>query len=726
MSGSGSKRPKLVAEKRYGAKKSAPKKAATKTAKRKPAPKRPQKAASKRRPPRKAAVKRNPISRLFRWIGRVFWGFTWRIGAIGAVLVGLGVLFYYSTLPDLEKLVDGRTRGSVTLLDRDGKVFAWRGDQFGGMITTETVSPHLKNAVIATEDRRFYRHLGVSPRGIASAIKINLSEGRGALSGNGGSTITQQTAKLLCLGVPHDPKKMTEREYEADCRRGSLVRKGKEALYAMALELKFSKNEILTVYLNRAFLGAGARGFEAASQRYFNISANEVSPAQAAMLAGLLKAPTRYAPTNNLKRSQDRALTVLKLMEDQGLLTSAQAANARANPATLSDAAKARAGGYFADWVMSEGPSFLTRDTTEDVIIQSTLDQRIQRAAEAALKHIFDTKVKEGSEAEAAIVVMSADGAVRAMVGGRDTTVNGAFNRATQASRQTGSAFKPFVYAAALDLGYSYNDYVNDAPLTINIPGSGPWSPDNYDHKFRGRVTLTEALKRSLNIPAVRISESVGRENVRTVAEMFGIQSDLAAGPALALGASESTLLEMTGAYAGILNGGRSVTPYGLSELRLQGDVEPLIGQDGGMGERVITKAAAEQLIFMMNQVVASGTGTRARLEGREAAGKTGTTQAARDAWFIGFTADYVAGVWMGYDDNKPLSGVTGGGLPAEIWQETMLRVHEGLPVSPLPMIQGQAPQPYVEQRTRQQPTNPLERGASKIDNLLNQIFGGN
>lgn len=710
MSSSDRKRPRLVADKRVKAKKPVARKAA------------PKKAPS-RKPRRTPAKRRNPISRLWRWILRLIWGISWRVGSICAILVGLGVLFYVSTLPDLEDLVDGRTRGSVTLLDRNGKVFAWRGDQFGGMITAQTVSPFLKSAVVATEDKRFYRHFGISPRGIASAMKINLAAGRSALSGNGGSTITQQTAKLLCLGVPHDPKKMTERAYEADCRRGSLVRKGKEALYAMALEVKFSKDDILTIYLNRAFLGAGARGYEAAAQRYFNISANEVSPAQSAMLAGLLKAPTRYAPTNNLQRSQDRALTVLKLMEEQGVLSTAQAAEARANPATLSDAAKARAGGYFTDWVMSAAPSFLTRDTTEDVIIQSTLDQRIQTATEEAMLHIFENKVREGSEAQAAIVVMSADGAVRAMVGGRDVRATGAFNRATQASRQTGSAFKPFVYATALDLGYSYNDYVKDEKLTINIPGSGPWSPENYDRKFHGIVTLTEALKRSLNIPAVRISEAVGRDNVRTVAEMFGIQSDLAAGPALALGASESTLLEMTGAYAGILNGGRSVTPYGLTELRLQGDTEPLIGQDGGMGERVISTQAAEQLIYMMNQVIESGSGHRAKLEGRQAAGKTGTSQVARDAWFIGFTADYVTGVWMGYDDNTPLTGVTGSGLPAEIWHDAMVRINKDVPISPLPMIAGVPAPPYVDPNAPQQRS---PKGTNKIENLLLQLFGGN
>lgn len=659
------------------------------------------------------------IGAALRWVGRLLWAVVWRVSAVVAALIGVAVGIQYMSLPDLSALLDGRARGSVTMLDRDGRVFAWRGEQFGGAVSADTVSPHLKNAIIATEDKRFYRHFGISPRGVASAIRINLAEGRGPLSGHGGSTITQQTAKLLCLGEPFDPTSgMTEAEYEADCRRGSLSRKAKEAIYALAMEVKYSKDEILTIYMNRAFLGAGARGFEAASQRYFGKSAAEVSPAEAAMLAGLLVAPTRFAPTNDLERSQNRAATILRLMTEQGYLSDTDRAMAMANPAELSAAAEARAGGYFADWVMSSGPDYFTRNTTEDVVIRTTLDQRLQTAAEDALREIFETKVRDGSKAQAAIVVMSADGAVRAMVGGRKTRVAGAFNRATQALRQTGSSFKPFVYAAALDLGYSPRDTVVDDRLCMTIPGSGEWCPRNYTNQFYGEVTLTHALKESLNIPAVKISESVGREQVRAVAEGFGIQSDLALGPALALGASESTLIEMTGAYAGILNGGSAVEPYGMVELRLMGDELPLMGSDGGIGERVIQQDAAEQLIWMMEQAVSDGSGGRAALPGRPVAGKTGTTQAARDAWFIGFSADYVAGVWMGYDDNTPLTGVTGGGLPAEIWRETMLRVHDGLPVNPLPM---------------QPPAGPAQpRGGQAgqtvegiLDRMLRDILGG-
>ncbi|MBB3711522.1 1A family penicillin-binding protein [Limimaricola variabilis] len=698
MSASNGRKPPLTAERRYGGsggnggngggRGDGGKPKARATAK--PASRR----AARARKPREPRQPRGPlgfvaalVSGLLRFVMRVVWGIGWRMALALTLVVGLGVAYYAAQLPPVTDLVDGRARGSVTMLDRDGATFAWRGDQFGGMITADTISPHLRNAVVATEDRRFWWHPGIDPQGIASAVRINLSEGRGPLSGNGGSTITQQTAKLLCLGKPFDASVWkNESEYEADCRRTTLWRKVQEAVYAMAMEARYSKDEILTIYLNRAYLGAGTRGFEAASQRYFGKPAAQVNPAEAAMLAGLLKAPTTYAPTNNLSRSQGRASVIVGLMQDQGYLSAAEAEAARANPATLSATAQQDQGGYFADWVMDTGPEFFTRDTTEDVVIRTTLDPRIQTAAEKALLQVFEERVSPGSEAQAAIVVMSADGAVRAMVGGRNVKASGAFNRATQALRQTGSSFKPFIYAAALDLGMQPYDLVDDSPLTMNIPGSGAWSPENYDRKYDGMVTLTEALAESRNIPAVKVSEQVGRENVRTVASMFGIDSDLAAGPALALGVSESTLLEMTGAYAGILNGGSSVTPYGLLELKLKGDDTPLMGTGGGIGERVISQDAAEKLTWMMSRVVAEGTGSRAQIDGWEVAGKTGTTQGARDAWFVGFAGDYVAGVWMGYDDNRPLSGVTGGGLPATIWRETMVRVLEGQPVKPLPM----------------------------------------
>lgn len=683
MAGQGKGRGPLVADRRHAASKPAP-------ARRAAVPK-------PRSAPRRRGLAAGLALGLAAMVLRVVWGVGWRVAALGAVILAGAVLYLKTTLPPVAELLDARAKGSVTLLDANDEVFAWRGETFGG-ITSETVSPHLRNAVIATEDKRFYLHLGVSPRGIASAIRINMAEGRGPLEGNGGSTITQQVAKLLCLGVAYDRTKWaSEADYEEDCRGGGVWRKVREIPFALAMELTYSKADILTIYFNRAYLGAGARGFEAAAQRYFGKSAADVNPAEAAMLAGLLKAPSRFAPTNNLERARDRAAVIIGLMREQGYLTDAEAAAAVANPATLSSAAATKSGGFFADWVMDSGPAFFMRDTTEDAVVRTTLDPRLQKAAEEALAYVFETKVKDASAAQAAIVVMSADGAVRAMVGGRQTADAGAFNRATQALRQTGSAFKPFVYAAALDLGYSPSDYVEDTPLTIAIPGSGRWSPTNYDKKYKGLITLTQALAESRNIPAVRVSEAVGRDVVRRIATDFGIARDMAPGPALALGASESTLLEMTGAYAGILNGGSAVRPYGLIELSLQGEDMPLIEQAGGIGERVISQESAELLTYMMTQVVEEGTGRRARLD-RPVAGKTGTTQAARDAWFVGFTADYVTGVWIGYDDNKPLEGITGGTVPAEIWREVMARAEDGMPVKPLPMIVPEYRAPPVAQ----------------------------
>lgn len=643
-------------------------------------------------PVRRGNILTRGVTGAVGFVWRMVWGATWRLGLATILIVAAASFYFYSQLPAASALFDGRARGSVTMMDRNGEVFAWRGETFG-TVMPDQIAPVLRDAVVATEDKRFYNHFGISPRGIAGAVRINMTEGRGALDGNGGSTITQQVAKLLCLGQSFDPTQWkNEAEYEADCRVTTVWRKVKEVPFAFAMEAKYSKDEILNIYMNRAYLGAGARGFEAASERYFGKHASEVNAAEAAMLAGLLKAPSRFAPTANLARSQDRANLVLSLMHDQGRISDAEYASARANPAQLSQAAAARAGGYFADWVMETGPGFLTSETTEDVAIKTTFDQGVQRAAERALARVFDEKVAPGSKAQAAVVVMSADGAVRAMIGGRDNTATGTFNRATQAMRQTGSSFKPFVFAAALDMGIEPNDMVLDGPLTINVRGSGPWSPQNYSRRYMGEVTLTTALANSLNTATIRLQERAGRDAVRRVAQDFGFAHNLASGPALGLGASESTLLSMTGAYAGIRNGGTAVTPYGMVELRIKGDDQALIGQSGGMGKRVISPRSAAELIGMMEQVIDKGTGTRARLPGREAAGKTGTTSSYRDAWFIGFTEQYVTGVWMGYDDNTPLKGVTGGGLPAEIWQAVMAEIHEGLPSLPIGTSQNIAP----------------------------------
>ncbi len=605
---------------------------------------------------------------MVRGFVRLVFGLAWR-GALILFLVLAGATAYFmSVLPDSEQLFDGRGVGSVVLRDVDGRIFAWRGEQYGGDLGVDEVSPHLVHAIVAAEDRRFFDHFGVDPRGILRALYVNAMAGRVV---QGGSTITQQVAKLEFLDAGRD-----------------IERKLKEVPIALALELKYSKDEILAVYLNRVYLGAGTYGFEAAAQRYFGKSARVLTPAEAAMLAGLLRAPSRYAPTSDLALAQGRAAVIIRLMEEQGYLTEAQTLEALANPAVLSDAAAARAGGAFADWVMEEGAEdqFLDLLEAADIEIDTTFDPAVQHIAETALAEIFALKVKEGSEAQAAIVVMTPGGAVRAIVGGREKGA-AQFNRATQALRQPGSAFKPVVYAAGLEAGLNPLQVMEDAPIRI-----GNWSPSNYTNDFRGPMTLRQALAQSINTVAVRVSQRAGIDRVAELAAGLGLPEPDPVTPAIALGTSEARLIELVGAYATIANGGRLAAAYGVTEIRLRGDDLPIDRGRAGTGEQVISPRTAGMLTWMMEAVITEGTGRRARFDGWEAAGKTGTTQAARDAWFIGFTADYVVGVWMGYDDNRPLTGVTGGGLPAEIWREVMVRLHQGRTPRPLRVVVPEPP----------------------------------
>ncbi|MEL6767094.1 MAG: PBP1A family penicillin-binding protein [Pseudomonadota bacterium] len=630
---------------------------------------------------------------------RLAWAIGFRIGLVAGVVLAGATFYFYTQLPPSDALFDGRGGGSVTMLDRNGNVFAWRGEQYGGGLRASQVSPHLVHAIVATEDKRYWDHFGLDPIGIARAAVANIRAGRLV---QGGSTLTQQTAKNTFLTAER-----------------SLERKLKEVPMALALELKYTKEEILSIYLNRVYLGAGTYGFEAASQRYFGKSARLLVPSEAAMLAGLLRAPSRYAPTANLAAAQGRANVIIRLMEEQGYLSDTQVVAALANPAVLSQAAAARAGGYFADWVMEQAPAFLSSETTEDVTIATTFDPDVQRAAEAAVAKVFDTKVKEGSTAQAAVVVMTADGAVRAVVGGREAGV-GQFNRATQALRQPGSAFKPVVYAAGLAGGMRPDDVLEDAPVTVE-----GWSPENYTRRFKGPVTLTEALAESINTVAVRVSERAGRGNVRSLAQDMGFSDGLAPGPAIALGTTETTLVELTGVYATIAQDGMQAAPFGIRSIRLRGEETPLLENRGGSAGRALEPWVARTLGQMMTSVVEAGTGRRARLPDREAAGKTGTSQNARDAWFVGYTADYVAGVWMGNDDNTPLTGVTGGGLPAEIWREAMLGIHEGLPARPLPQPGRGAGTPLARVDTRA--TEPSRRQQPSTDSggVVSRLIGG-
>ncbi len=614
------------------------------------------------------------------------WAFGWRIGTVLFLILAISTAYYYSSLPAAESLVDGRTKGSITFFDRNRKIFSWWGEQFGGKLTVDTVSPHLINAIIAVEDKRYYRHLGISPRGIIGAIIINVREGRSPFVGHGGSTITQQVGKLLCFNNPYDSEKWaTPQDYEKSCRTNTLWRKVKEIPFALAMEFKYTKDEILMVYLNRAYLGAGATGFEAASQRYFGKRARSLTLGEAALLAGLLKAPTRYAPTRNLTISQERANLVVSLMEDQGYISPNAARDAINKPAQLFPESTNKSGGHYVDWILQTAPGFLTYDTREDVEIQTTFDLTIQRALEDAVREVFSTKIYKGSNAELAVVTMSQEGAVLGMVGGKNFEASGLFNRAANAYRQTGSLFKPIVFAAGLESGLNFRDTYTDQPISVALENGKTWVPRNYEGQYFGNVTLTEALARSLNSVAVQILLDVGRDRVVTIAKNLGLESDLVGGPSLALGTSEATLLEMTGVYTGILSGGWEVIPYGIEEIRLKGENDVLFSLQGKSGQRAISGNTARQLVYMLNQVIEHGTGQRAKMENWQSAGKTGTTQSAKDAWFIGFTGKYITGVWMGYDNNTPLKNVTGGGLPAEIWRLAMEKIHKDL--HPVPLL---------------------------------------
>ncbi|MCY4541075.1 MAG: transglycosylase domain-containing protein [Rhodobacteraceae bacterium] len=653
---------------------------------------------------------------VLRVIWLVIWHIGWRLAAVSMLLLAGSVFFAYQKLPPAPELADIRSNSTVTFLDRNGQAFAWRGERIGAPVSPDDVSPHLIDAIVSVEDRSYFSHFGISPRGIAGAVLINLREGRGALDGHGGSTITQQVAKLICFAEPYDPELWpTEFAYERECRRTSLWRKVKEIPFALAMELKFTKDEILTIYLNRAYLGGGATGFETASFRYFGKPAAELSVAEAAMLAGLLAAPTYYSPTKDLERSQQRSKTVIDLMETRGHLRPAQAQHAREEPAVIASQALDQGGSHFVDWVLSTIPDVMISNLNRDFVVQTTFDRRVQDAVDEAVESVLDELVRPGSGVQAAVVVMSRDGAVLAMLGGTKATVGGQFNRAVEARRQPGSLFKPFVYAAAMESGRTYRDIVVDQPITVKAQGYRRWSPRNYEDRYYGRVSLTTALAKSLNSVAVRLSEETGRDRVRSVARGLGIKSKLAAGPAVALGASEANLLEMTGAYAGILNWGVPARPHGIRELRLAGETQPLISGLSKPDPRAISGKTAQQLIFMLHNVVTNGTGRRAQLEGWQVAGKTGTSQEARDAWFIGFTANHVAGVWMGYDDNTPLTNVTGSGLPAEIWKRAMARINSDVDPVPLPMPNFAGPQvatpspPTPTEAPQQEPANILE-----------------
>ena len=593
------------------------------------------------------------------------------VAVIVSVILLVAVVNYVNKLPPIEELLDDRKRGSVTLLDRNNEVFAWRGNQFGGILKSNVLNPILHDAIISVEDRTFYSHYGVSLRGILGAIRINLREGRGPFSGHGGSTITQQVAKILCL-------LQGDINTQKHCRRSTISRKLLEIPFALALEYAYSKKDILSIYINRVYLGSGAYGFEAASERYFNKSSSELSIGEAALLAGLLKAPTRYSPINNKDLSHSRALTVLKIMRDQKQISVTDFEKAVKSLPIIQENNINEIGSYYADWVMQDAPQEITTQSKEDIIIRTYFDPEIQKAVDNTILSFLETEIMSDSKAQIAIVVMSADGHVRAMSGGRPSEkIPGQFNRAYQAKRQPGSAFKPFVYGAALDIGISPNTILTDEPITIMFGENNykEYSPKNYDNKYLGPVTIEEAFSKSLNTVAVKVGTQIGINRVKTLARELGIETFIPSEPSIALGSSEVNLLELTTAYAGILNNGTKVYAKGWRDLSVKKSNEIIIKEGSEQGFRVFSKLAAQTLKYLMFASVETGTGKNASVKNWQIAGKTGTSQSFRDAWFVGFSTNYVIGVWMGNDDNRPLKNVSGGGLPAKIFSKIMTKI---------------------------------------------------
>ncbi len=593
-------------------------------------------------------------------IGRVFgrmayW--TLVLGVWGLIAV-MGVVGYFAlTLPPPEELAVPERPANVMVVAADGTVLGNRGETGGEAVRLFELPPYLPKAVMAIEDRRFYSHFGIDPIGLVRAAATNFTRG-GVVQG--GSTITQQLAKNLFL----KPER-------------TMRRKVQEVLLALWLEHKFTKDQILEMYLNRVYLGAGATGVEAAARTYFGKSAREVTVMEAATIAGLLKAPSKYAPTSNPDLAAERAQTVLAAMVEAGFLNEKEAQLALSAPAEVKPRTPGESAGYVADWVWEQVPAFVG-ELRQDVVVDTTIDMRMQEAAENALVKVIDDQGREKGVSEGAVVAMDTSGAVRAIVGGRDY-VKSQFNRAVKAKRQPGSSFKTFVYLAAMEAGLTPDTMRTDAPVSF-----GSWSPGNYTGKYRGPITLTEALKDSINTVAVRLTAEVGVDRVIDVAHRMGIRSDIPENMSIALGTSEVTPLELVGAYVPLASGGYGVVPYVIRRIRTT-DGKILYERQGDGPGQVISEQVVGEMNHMLRQTVESGTGRKASFDAWPAAGKTGTSQEYKNAWFIGYTAYLVAGVWLGNDDGTPTKKVTGGGLPAQVWHAFMADAHEGLAMADLP-----------------------------------------
>lgn len=591
----------------------------------------------------------------------IYWG---AVSAIWLVMAAIGFIIMFSLdLPDTSSLYETKRRPSITYLDRSNALIAVTGSQYAPPVDIDALPDYVPQAFIAIEDRRFFHHPGFDPIGITRSFLGNLTKKKGANLA-GGSTITQQLARNLFLSADQTMK-----------------RKIQELMIAIWLEYKYTKKEILALYLNRVYYGAGAYGIEAASQRYFNKEAKDLTVAEAAMLAGLMKGPSAYSPLSDQERSGRRAMIVLGEMRKAKAITQEQYDEAVKTPITVSRTLATAHASYFIDWLDEEVHGLIDPNNTEDLIVETTLDLLIQTDAERAVRTILERDKGKKVE-QAALVTIDGEGRVRAMIGG-GSYAQSQFNRAVKAKRQSGSAFKPFVYLTAMEAGYQPATPVVDEPYT-----EGTWSPSNYNQKFEGNMDLQTALTRSTNTVAARVAREVGRDNVARTAHRLGIESKINTDPAMALGTADVSPLELAQSYAPFANGGFKVKAHGIVRIRTaSGKVlyQHRAGNADGGRVRVINNPPLMHMNAMMRQVVSRGTGTGARIQGYDIAGKTGTTSDYRDAWFAGYTGGFVTVVWVGRDDNTPMTRITGGGTPAAIWKGFMTSALKRIQVSPIP-----------------------------------------
>jgi penicillin-binding protein 1A len=583
--------------------------------------------------------------------------FLFTVGFWSVFVAGLGFGYIWLTL-DQKGLfqIPAREPGSMVLA-ADGTVLAERGAFFGDEVRIADLPVYVPEAIIAIEDRRFRSHFGLDVLGLGRAVYENLRAGRVV---QGGSTLTQQLAKNLFLKPDR-----------------TMARKAQEAVLAIWLENQFSKDEILQLYMNRVYFGGGATGIEKAAQRFFGKSARDVTLSEAAVLAGVLKAPSNYNPLTHPDAAAARAKEVLRDMVEAGFISEQEARNAVDAPTTVKASDYVAATQYIVDTVSETLPQ-LVGSYDQSIIVETMIDPDIQARAERALRRRLNEEGAQVNVSQASFVMLDTSGGIIAMVGGK-SYVRSQFNRVTKAKRQPGSAFKPFVYLAAIEQGFGPQSVEVDEPIRI-----GDWEPENYGHKYLGPITLTKALALSVNTVAAKLALQVTPAAVVGTAHRMGITSDLANNASIALGTSEVTLLEMAAAFTPFANGGAAVQPYVVTRITTR-DGDVLYERRGGGLGQIISSYDVGAMNQMLRAVVTSGTGTRAQFGDFEIAGKTGTSQDYRDAWFIGYTAHYIAAVWAGNDDNSPTKKVTGGSIPAEIWKDVMEPAHAGLPVLPLP-----------------------------------------